>query len=567
MPKSAIILRNISAVSPSEIWEIISMANFEALSAVDNEAALPVQKLQSRLIKGKPISVELLQQLTVRDYLFDRIREKTGYLVILYQDAEREAGTKRYILNKLTRLGPEKHINLFYLGGGHGGGYEGRVDDQTSGLYKKDVVAIAAQLSREGIHIDVALFGSCYSAAFTPYFRPLLTDSGIMLADVVECSDSCFTQTVRWLMSDNPSFFSAEEIDSFQIKPSDLRTNFNELFRGAEGILELSTQYYLKSYAEMMGDPAISSEEMQANFASDPDLRVSIEESYVRELTEALESYSSAIRSERSLIRIERLREITAAYPLLQSYIDYALKHAVVNSRIDLHIAHLQQCIDDFGDENQPGLNDPIKDELFAFLESKFTTIEGKNFLKLYIKFDELCFASFTYDEFDLSCRHKQLKKYISSLSRSDADLGLGITLIDDEDEPYRNLLTALQPFQVPSKMLSTRTDIYVMRLDKSTGKPFHSHADAYELVSRVIDILSSVDAGIKINSLTNVRDFNQMVVLRTFNTLFKAAVQILEKISPKSLVSSRHRLFDGATGGDIPAAGAGEEDEPSPTA
>lgn len=136
-----------------------------------------------------------------------------------------------YITAKLNNIPQDSHVNLFYMGGGHGGGHVGKVDEETSGLKKASVIELVATLQAKGMKADAALFGSCYSAAFSNQFRGFLTEKGVMLSDSVECgSQNNFLPAMRWVQDHaNHSFFSAEEIQESKLTVREIQDKFQEL--------------------------------------------------------------------------------------------------------------------------------------------------------------------------------------------------------------------------------------------------------------------------------------------------------------------------------------------------
>ncbi|VEG91860.1 hypothetical protein [Legionella spiritensis] len=520
MNKSALIIRNVSSIVPSEIEAVLALCKFNLPLVVDEAAHVRVQELQTRLNNSEPINAGLLAVQDVRDYLYDSARNNAGHHLILHLDHHRE-DAEAYILAKLANLKNREHVQVFYLGGGHGGGHDGRVDDETSGLEKSSVQAIAARMSAREMTVGAMVFGSCYSAAFSNDFRPFLIEEGVMFGDSVECGHNGFDNLARWLgdPEDKP-FFSDEEIKSYRIKISDIRAKFNEIAGIAP---EIDDQHLLHAYADYTGEEPeiLTIENVRLAMARNKPLNDAVLACKTDLFDGQLRQYSNDILALGAYPSTARLREVTIKYPLIRDYVDHIIATSVFTDNEEVFIEDLTRHIGEYEKEKQPGEEEIVTEGLFHYLADKFPDPHDRNYLAIakYLCASAMCDRIGEYKDFLAD----DLQVYLEAYNPSDR-YGPQIKEFPNIDELYQAVAVAMQRELVTSKVIGTPTETQMMELDSSTGKPPHTCHDAFALVKKVIDLVGS-QPQITMTIESQVSHFNQASVMSEFNARFANAM------------------------------------------
>ncbi|KTC82981.1 hypothetical protein [Legionella brunensis] len=527
MNKSALIIRNVSSIVPDEIQSIVALAGLDQTIAVNAQAAESVKQFQTKIANGEKITAELIQDEAVRDYLYEVVKARTGSHVILHLDHNKE-DAEQYILRKLDNLKKNEHLNLLYLGGGHGGGHNGLVDEETNGLKKKSVLAIVEKIRDKELTAGAAIFGSCYSAAFTNHFRDFVIHKGVMLADSVECNNNSFTNVVSWINdSESNEFFSAEEIDSFKVKPSDLRAKFNE-FVGMSP--ELDKKYLLIAYADYTQKElsTLDYEQVKLALSADNELNSAVLEHRTDLLDRELVAFSQDAAEAQGPLTADVLKPLIDKYPRINDYTAHLFDTVVFNSNIEKFINQLRQKIEEFASDNDPDDDADISEELFQYLQTQFQKPEEKNFLKIFEHMNKIEYAQ-NLEELREFTKNK-LAASIAEYYDSTDDLGPQIKILEDEEVLYQKILQTMQTETLTSKVLSSPTHSALLKLSEATGKPAHACVDAYKRIEKVIEIIRSnllVDVIIE----EDVRKFNQISMMNDFNARFKNAMLESQKV------------------------------------
>ncbi|CEK10778.1 hypothetical protein [Legionella hackeliae] len=530
MKKSALAIRNVSSIVPDEIEAIMRLSGLDKTIAIDPHALEPVRELQTKLANDEKITAELIKKQEVRDYLYEAIKAKTGNHVILHLDHDKE-DAESYILNKLDKMKQNQHINVLYLGGGHGGGHNGLVDEETNGLKKKSVLAIVKSLQDKEITTGAAILGSCYSAAFTNQFRDFLIKEGTMLTDSVECNNNGFTNVVDWATDEaREAFFSAADIDGFIVKPGDIRAKFNELV-GVNP--ELEKKYLLAAYADYTKKDinTFDYEQVKSALQVNKDLNCEV----LNHRTDLFDKELMALAEEIAAlddVKASTVQPIIAKYPRIKDYTEHLFNSIIFESNQQTCIDKLSQEIEAFGNAKQPGEDDDISEELFKYLDTKFQTSEEKNFLEIAKHLCKIDYAQ-TLDEFK-TFSNNNLKNYMSQHYSPLDSLGPQIKVFASEDDVYQKIAQTLQRDTLTSKVISTPTESLLLKLSEMTGKPAHACADAYSRIEKVIALLQSNQL-INVHTEEDVRKFNQILMMNDFNTRFAQAMVASQKVVEKN--------------------------------
>lgn len=252
VPRKVLIVRNIEVMSREEIKKIL-----EGLG-VDDQAPASFNRLLELATDDsfdEMDALKLLKEEQVRDYLHEIIKKNTGNYVIYHLNGIKEESANllpaeidahaEYIKNKLRDIPENTEFDMMYLGGGHGDLYT-----VLSGLSPTQAQDIANLLQQKHTQFKAIVFGSCFSAAHSPLFLPLLTKNGVMLSNSLECGgNNFFLDTVKW-MQGSEDFFSASDIKSS-------KQTFKEAKSACKRVLdelndpELEQQYLLKAFAQM----------------------------------------------------------------------------------------------------------------------------------------------------------------------------------------------------------------------------------------------------------------------------------------------------------------------------
>src|SRR5687767_8736309 len=126
MKKEAVVIRNVSQIAMDEFKLIKTLLTSSDVSKETHGNSLVAELLKNDINQSDFQSIhQLLQNVEIRDYLYDRIKLDTGHHVIFYCDElPDKPDEKEYILHKINQIEPNSSINLLYLGGGHGGYYD-----------------------------------------------------------------------------------------------------------------------------------------------------------------------------------------------------------------------------------------------------------------------------------------------------------------------------------------------------------------------------------------------------------------------------------------------------------
>lgn len=526
MKKSAIIVRNVSLPDTEDINAIIEMVK-DFITEVDNNASPEIRVLQKAIINKEFVSAEQIRNMAVRDYIYKIVKEKTGNYFILHLDHEYE-----YVFNKLNTLENNRHFHLFYLGGSHGGGLEGRVDDEISGLSKKDILNLIKELQNKRVSFGAEVFGSCYSGAFTNYFRKLLINEGAMLADSIECGDSCFTQVSRWINDvEDSNFFNNNELIKTERKVSDLRASFNEFIRCANAD-ELDEKYLLIAYAVHHPSCVDDKLKIKNELGSNQKLKETIQDFRTDLLDSQLSECAEAILKLGTDVEYTQIKNILLGFPMINDYVDNFFNHSVCTDELSVFLKKLNEYFDEYYTEHTPGDEVNISGELFDRMNIKFNSIEEQNSLKLMRFFCCDNALAETFSEIKEFFGTKgELGEYLKNYQPK-CPGGPRIELCENKESIYNKiglLMRSWSQEELTSKVISTISASHLMGFNESTGKPANAHEDAYNRVNKVIEIIRS-DNNIAVEVANDVGKFNQISVREYFNHLFSNAMQASKK-------------------------------------
>jgi hypothetical protein len=531
LDKSALIIRNVSSLTPSEIGSIITLCQFKKPLVIDASSPAQVQSFQTKINNGTAISAGDFANQQVRDYLFATAKANTGNHLILHLDHTAE-DAQTYIMGKLNTLKDNEHISVFYLGGGHGGGHGGSVDDETSGLQKSTINAIVAKLESKNLSVGAEVFGSCYSAAFANDFRDFLIDDGVMLSDSVECGHNGFDNLVRWMIEPgNKPFYSDEEISATKIKVSDMRTKFNETVGDNA---EIAKKHLVLAYADYMKtDPTtLTYAGVKLLLNADATLNGKVMDHKTDMFDAQIADCSADIHALGANPTTLQLQTAVNKYPLLKDYVDnlqvacvYADYALAFKNKMVLEIAQFEQT-------NTPGPDDDVSDDLMAYLRTKFTTPREGNYLRIFehLKDIELPSNMKEYKDFATD----KLQTYLAEQYDPSNRHGPQIKVFKNADALFQSIAVGMQKEMVTSKVLSTNDDSQLTELSASTGKPSHTCEDAFTRVKKVIDILSS-DPAVKVIAEKSVTTFNQASIMTEFNESFSIAMEESARLHKES--------------------------------
>ncbi|QRN04738.1 hypothetical protein GH742_13200 [Legionella sp. MW5194] len=519
MDKSALIIRNVSALTDSEVASIIALCQFKKPLVINDASPAKLKEFQTKLNNNEAIPASLLRETSVRDFVYASARQNTGDHLILHLDHNKE-DAEAYILGKLEDYEQNRHVSVFYLGGGHGGGFNGQVDEETSGLKKKTVQAIIAKLEDKGMNTGAAIFGSCYSAAFTNEFRDFLLDDGIMLADSVECGHNGFDNLVRWRQhADNIPFFSVEEIQAFKVKPSDMRTKFNELVGMNEA---LAKQHLVEAYARHSQQNAANLTYQGVKLVLDQNSQLADTVKNLR--TDLLDQQILACSTELQALgpnpALADVQEALGHYPWVNAYVQHAIEACAYRDKTDAFVAALTKEITLYETQHNPGADDDISGALLTHLQTKFPAAPEKNFFKIFDDYAKNIALSEKLAEFKEAANG--FKHYLDT--QYNPDYGAHVPVHASTSDLYRQVVVSMQKETVTSKVLSSNDDSQLMELDLTTGKPLHTCDDAYDRVKKVINIIGKNQA-INLVVEHSVDTFNQSSIMSEFNESFATAM------------------------------------------
>ncbi|WP_058526554.1 hypothetical protein [Legionella erythra] len=519
MDKSALIIRNVSALTGSEVASIISLCKFNPPLVINQASPDKLKEFQAKINNNEAIPASLIRDADVRDYIFATTKQNTGDHLILHLDHNKE-DAEAYILGKLNEFEQGRHVSVFYLGGGHGGGFNGQVDEETSGLKKKTVQAIITKLEDKGMNTGAAVFGSCYSAAFTNEFRDFLLDDGIMLADSVECGHNGFDNLVRWRQhAENIPFFTLDEIQAFKVKPSDMRTKFNELVGMNE---EVAKKHLLEAYADhTKKDPTtLTYQGVKLLLDQNSQLADTVKNHRTDLLDKQILTCSTELQALGPNPAPADVQQTLEHYPWVNEYVQHAIEACAYSDKTDEFVAALIKEINRYEAQHNPGADDDISDALLTHLQTKFPDAPGKNFFKIFEDYAKTMVCSEKLAEFKDAANG--FKNYLNT--QYNPDYGVHIPVHASANDFYKQVVVSMQKETVTSKVLSSNDDSQLMELDPTTGKPLHTCDDAYDRVKKVINIIGKND---QINLVIEhaVDTFNQSSVMSEFNESFAAAM------------------------------------------
>lgn len=522
MPKSALMIRNITGVVPDEVASIISLCKFTKPLVIDPSSPKNLKDFQTLVNQGGVVSPELLKDKDVRDYIFESAKKNTGNLLILHLDYTKEVGTEAYIMDKLNSVEDNQHFSMFYLGGGHGGGHDGRVDDETSGLQKRTVLAIAKKLEDQEVTIGAGVFGSCYSAAFSNDFRGRLIPEGVMYADAVECNTNGFTNAAAWLSSaDNIPFFTADDIRANRITTANMRDKFNEIVGNDPEVAKRNLVRAYMAHTRQAGPFTYAqvNDLLTADAALSARVKSHMTDMYDAELT----AYARDIRALGANPATARLKEAVDRYPMIKDQLENGA--FVLQSDVPAFADKLQREVDAWIAANKPAPDEDITARLNTYLETKFTTPRERNLLKVlnYLNTAEMSSSPAEHSDMARNFAAKMAANY-----DPESQYGPQLKVYQNEAALYKAVPVALKQYQVTSKAISTPTETRLMALDASTGKPGHTCEDAYDRVNRVIDL---VRAKATVVREPDIERFNQASVMTEFNERFAAAAVASDKL------------------------------------
>lgn len=218
MPKSALIIRNISQLSLDEMRLLIHIFCLNQIEAKRGEPVAITQFRQAIEEDDIHGAIQSLEYFYVREFLYDKIKREKGCHVIFHKDIKKEEVTqfeKHYILTKLAEIESNTHMDLLYIGGGHGGYVDFGPLKFLSGLEGSDISDLLEKLRDKSITFGGGILHSCSSAMFVDLFRPLLAEKGGFLSYCAEIgSSSNWEMTMKWIVdpSSNHPFFSPDAL-------------------------------------------------------------------------------------------------------------------------------------------------------------------------------------------------------------------------------------------------------------------------------------------------------------------------------------------------------------------
>lgn len=554
MSKTSIIIRNVSGLCLDDIQSIINLSGLgQYLKTTDPHAAPIIQRFQEAVIEGKVYS-ELIMCEEVRDYLYEFTKAHTGHHLILHLNHNLE-DTEAYILPKLASIDDNTTVNVFYLGGGHGGGSGDSIDDETSGLQKNTVLEIHNLLSVKRIVAGAAIFGSCYSGAFTnnfrdvlvpdtesprppvetsiaDVFRSILIEDGVMLSDSVECNLPCFIELVRWLTDPNDiDFFSSDEIQGSVASIEDQKLRYLELIGTID---ELKIQRIKFAYNNL-NHQEITEEDLQLELRRDVGLEGSLLDHFSEMLKDEITKLSDRLTEYNTTLSWEDLKRLAEDCPIIHNDINYLEKHSVYEAGYDDFFERLK-------DEASPN-TDPrdTGDCLFCSLEDSFK--ESCNDIGCLRIIAYVCkYYAYGYESTlgEILADKENIVSYMNNLKIYPPlpDPPPQVPMFESKDVLLRALQQSFQKSKVTGKIISSRTSSILLELTNATGAPAQCHADAFARVKMVIQLLGdNKEAGVHVKLVQSVSQLNQTSIMLAFNEAFKqamAAVSSLQAVHPE---------------------------------
>lgn len=253
MPKKALIIRNVDGIELNDLKvalkgiKIIEPAppEFKEVHALINSSE-PLN--QGQLLRA----LHLFKLQNVRDYLYETIKNQTGNHVIYHLNGINDSGeineiNVSYITSKLEQISHGTDFDMMYLGGGHGDPQRG-----SSNLSKQQLVNITNTLKTRHSKFSAVVLGSCFSAAYSGLYQPLLQEKGVMISNSLECGASNnFRQVMELMNGDREVFFSEEDIRSAKRGPTEARSGVKRMLERAEfQDKELDDRFELIAYAK-----------------------------------------------------------------------------------------------------------------------------------------------------------------------------------------------------------------------------------------------------------------------------------------------------------------------------
>ena len=235
--RKAVIIRNIEVMGHDELY--LALEGLEP----DEQAPEEVNEL-FQLVRSKEElnanqlnqSMTLFKLETVRTYLHNTLKEKTGNYIIYHLNGLMHGGQTNeanvnYILDKLATFPAHTDFDLLYLGGGHGDPHLG-----SSNLSKQQLERITKTLQDKKSHFSAVVLGSCFSTAFLGLYQPLLKEFGVTMSNSLECGgDNNFKSAMEWVRGKQNEFYSKENIRMGIDVSLENRTAFKQVLAGAGG--------------------------------------------------------------------------------------------------------------------------------------------------------------------------------------------------------------------------------------------------------------------------------------------------------------------------------------------
>lgn len=298
MAKHGLIIRNIDGCSMDDLRVAL-----QGLAPEPNAPAEFNQLLQ--LIESNTPQVNqaltLFKTECVRDYLYERIKAKTGHHVIYHLNGVDHDGRLYphhvdYITDKLRAIPANTNFDLVYIGGGHGHPISG-----LSNLTVRQLTTIQATLNGARIKSSALILGSCFSTAYLKYFQPLLKDDALTLSNSLECGGSnLFKQTMEWINGQREEFFSKQDLmDSVKIGPEAQAALLGNTDRN------LLSNRYKQLAQKIMGNDFPLEE---------------IEEFALDNLERDLNSLIIQLQCEEKPVQNNKIEEILQGYPLINAW-------------------------------------------------------------------------------------------------------------------------------------------------------------------------------------------------------------------------------------------------------
>jgi ribosomal protein S18 acetylase RimI-like enzyme len=220
--RKALIIRNVEGIQFDDLK--MALEGFEPYEKAPPEFNQLILLMRSALSEQeREEALCLFKKESVRNYIYDLVKEKTGSHIIYHMNGLEDGGIinaseVRYITAKLEAIPANTGFDMMYLGGGHGSPYAG-----SSNLSREQLEEITQIIHRKNIKCSALILGSCFSSAYLGLYQPLLKTHGVTLSNSLECGGyNGFKQAMRWIRGQQKEFYSNEDIrGSILISPEE----------------------------------------------------------------------------------------------------------------------------------------------------------------------------------------------------------------------------------------------------------------------------------------------------------------------------------------------------------